>query len=393
MQPYIELKEKNLIVANRALLLLLLIALPFDNALFHFTSFLLLFTFSLSVFTTGAKPLVASFKNVENQNRAFGVIILVMALSNMVNGQGTEAWRNLLIFLTRYWGLFLMLCYFWTCGVITMRFLSLAFASSLCVQFFPFLPSLLEGLIFSTRLHGFTSNSNVFGLYSGLGVLFASFLALQPGKINYPQLISSLTFLTLSLTLLLASGNRGGWVAVLCALAIFFLLQFRNRPFLIITIFSICGLITFIVFSNFSVPMERLNLLISGYSSQREEVWGNVLAMVIERPLLGYGLHTREILSASEYIYSEHNIFLSVLVALGFSGFIAYMFLLFLILGAGLKNHNYYGLILMIFLFSIGMFGFDFYHDNHFMVIFIITSSFCVSQKIDTTKWLPKKGS
>lgn len=315
-----------------------------------------------------------------------------MAISNISNGQGAEAWRNFLIFVTRYWGFFLIVCCFWLWGVITVRFLYVAVIIALCVQFLPFLPGLYDGIGFSVRLQGFTSNPNIFGLYSGLGVLLASFLISQQDNTNLLEIFFSFSFLTLCLICLLASGNRGGWVASVGALSIFFLWQGWNRPFFVAFIFSLCSLITFLVLSKFPVPMERFNLLLSGYPSLRDEVWWNALGQFIERPFLGLGLYTRDALSATHYIYSEHNIFLSVLTALGALGFLSYILLLFLILFSGLKNRNYHGLILMAFLLSIGMFGFDFYHDKHFMMMFIIISSFCVSQKTDVVSLPPKKG-
>ena len=118
--------------------------------------------------------------------------------------------------------------------------------------------------------------------------------------------------------------------------------------------------------------MSRLNLLIDGYPSLRNEVWQNALALFWEKPFVGYGLDTRSVLAANHFIYSEHNIFLSVLLALGTAGLAAYIYLLASVCFRALKDQNGVGLSLMTLLMGVGLFSFDFYRDQHFMIIFVV---------------------
>jgi O-antigen ligase len=118
--------------------------------------------------------------------------------------------------------------------------------------------------------------------------------------------------------------------------------------------------------------MSRLNLLIEGYPALRDEVWQSALALFREKPMFGYGLETRGILAEHHYVYSEHNIFLSVLLAMGAAGLAAYIYLLMIICIRALKDQNGIGLSLMTLLMGVGMFSFDFYRDQHFMIIFVV---------------------
>ena len=134
------------------------------------------------------------------------------------------------------------------------------------------------------------------------------------------------------------------------------------------------------IFTQFSVPKQRLQLLLDGYPALRDQVWHNSYDLFIEKPIFGYGLDTRAALLQNHQIYSEHNIFLSVLLALGTFGLLAYCVLLFTICWPNLKNRDAVGLSAMTFLMGVGMFGFDFYADQHFMVCFIIVSVLCLQR-------------
>ena len=84
-------------------------------------------------------------------------------------------------------------------------------------------------------------------------------------------------------------------------------------------------------------------------------------------------MDTRGVLTANIiFIYSEHNIFLSVLLALGTAGLAVYIYLLASVCFRALKDQNDVGLSLMTLLMGAGMFSFDFYRDQHFMIIFVV---------------------
>ena len=363
---------ENFYAAVAGMMVLLLVAFPFDNALFHFTSFLLLFLVGLALSQTGFEPLLETVNDTKHVQIAFSAIILLMAISNIINGQNGEAWRAFLIFIFRYWLLLVVLLYLHWCQLLTIKVLAFATFLSLIVQSLPFLPEIFDGSIFSTRFQGFSSNPNIIGLYAAIGVLSGSFCLKYRGNHVQAVLLFGFTLACLSAIILIASGNRGSWVGLVGALLVFVAFEVRRNPGIMAAFLAAIAIFCFVIFSNFSLPMSRLNLLIDGNPELRDEVWQNVLALFLEKPLVGYGLDTRGVLAANHVIYSEHNIFLSVLLALGTVGLAAYIYLLASVCFRALKDQNGVGLSLMTLLIGAGMFSFDFYRDQHFMVTFVV---------------------
>ena len=350
---------------------LLFVAFPFDNALFHFAMLLLAFLAGLALSQTGFQPILATLKDTKHVQIAFSAIILLMAISNLINGQNGEAWRAFLIFIFRYWLLLVVLFFLHRCQLLTIRALAFATFLSLSVQFLSFLPEVFNGSVFSTRFQGFSSNPNIIGLYAAVGVLMGSFCIKYDGKNKPVVLISAFALAVLSATILIASGNRGSWVALLAAVIVFAAFEARRNPGIIGAFVAVISIFCFVIFSNFSLPMSRLELLIDGYPALRDEVWQKSLKLFWEKPFLGQGLETRPLLYNSYDIYSEHNVFLSVLTAMGTLGFAAYIYLLTSVCFRALKEQNTVGLSLMTLLMGVGMFSFDFYRDQHFMIIFV----------------------
>ena len=373
----IELPEKisplaNFRAAVGGVVFLQLLAFPFDNALFHFATFLLVFLAGLTLNQTTFLSFLSILREDKYVHAGFMAIITVMVISNLVNAQNGVAWRTLATFIFRYWLLLFVLLYFHKSRLLTTRTMALAIFVSLIVQFLPFLPEIFNGSIFSTRFQGFTNNPNIVGLFAAAGVLLGLFCIKNNGKYMVQVWVSGASLAVLSSIMLIASGSRGSWVALLGALIIFVAFEARKHPVIITAFVATIASLCFVVFSNFSRPMHRLNLLIEGYPSLRDQVWQNALELFWEKPFLGFGLDTRAHLSANHAIYSEHNIFLSVLTALGTFGLAAYSFLLSSICIRALKNKNSVGLSLMTLLLGAGMFSFDFYRDQHFMIIFIV---------------------
>jgi O-antigen ligase len=379
---------ENFYTAVAGITVLLFVAFPFDNASFHFTAFMLLLLFGLALNQTGFSPLLAAMKDTKHVQIAFAAVILSMAISNLINGQNIEAWRAFLIFIFRYWLLLVVLLYLHRCQLLTIRVLAFATFLSLIVQFLPFLPEIFDGSVFSSRFQGFSSNPNILGLYAAIGVLLGAFCIKYDGKYTPAVLLSGFALAVLSTSLLIASGNRGSWVALLGAVIVFAAFEARRNPDTIAAFLAVTAISCFVIFSAFSLPMSRLNLLIDGYPALRDEVWQSALALLREKPMFGYGLETRGILAEHHHVYSEHNIFLSVLLAMGMVGLAAYIYLLSSICFRALKDQNSIGLSLMTLLLGVGMFGFDFYRDQHFMVCFVIVSMVCLSMssKRDATE-------
>jgi hypothetical protein len=66
------------------------------------------------------------------------------------------------------------------------------------------------------------------------------------------------------------------------------------------------------------------------------------------------------------------------MLGMGLVGLLAYGSLMFFICWPALKNRNIIGLSLMGFLMAVGMFGFDFYRSQHFMICFAVLAVVCL---------------
>lgn len=369
----------NLKTANQGVFFLLLVALPFDNALFHFSTLLLLTTFLLSLSYTGWEPFKRILAKTRNVQWAFLCIAGLMIFSNLWNQQNGEAWRAVAIFVARYWLLMIILLYFFESGLVSMRaFFSICIVA-VAIQFVPFLMIIWDGTIFARRFEGFSSNANIIGLYAGLGALMAAYWLIAPSRLPAVSKVSSGFLLVIACLILLASGSRASWLATLVGFLLFAIFQFRHDYKTILPSLALIGGLSIWVFTNNSVPMSRLELLLHGDSSLRNEIWEISFGLFLDRPILGYGLDTKRVLLQHYHIYSEHNIFMSVLLGLGLVGLLAYFYLLVRICWSAWQNDNHAAFSFMCLLLTAGLFGFDFYRDQHFMVSFVLISAVCLS--------------
>jgi O-antigen ligase len=369
----------NLEIFVKASLSMMLIALPFDNAVFHLGT-LILWVGAFLVSRQPAGPNVgATIAAQKNVHWAFLSIVVIMVVSNLVNGQGSEAWRTLATFIVRYWLFFALLSYLYMRRIVDMEFLLAVATVGLLVQFVPFIGQIINGQIFAgQRFQGFTSNPNVLGLYAGFGMMVSLHLIVSQESGKKLVLLTAVALGLMATIALLASGNRGGWVAVIVALIFYAASQIRQRPKLLITSFATVGLLSVGVLTQMAGPKARLAALIDGYSAHRIDVWLNSWTLFKQQPIFGYGLDTRQALLKNHFIYSEHNIVLNVMLAMGLVGLLAYGALMFFICWPAVKNRNIIGLSLMGFLMAVGMFGFDFYRSQHFMICFAVLAVVCL---------------
>ena len=374
-------EAQNLKTASSGAFLFMVVSLPFDGAMFHFASLLLLIAALLSVLPYRWATVQHSLEKYKSVHVAFLAIVLLMCLSNLLNQQGLEAWDTTVKFGIRYWLMLAVLLYLLDQKLLTLRFIFFALLCSVAMQLLPFLPLIWSGDIFETRFHGFTSNPNIMGMYAGLGIMIGIYLAADKNSgMPILRLLIALAVVLLSGAALLASGSRAGWVALIGGLACYMVFELRRNAKIIIPMLAFLSVATAYIFTQFSLPKQRLELLLKGYPALRDQVWENSFHLFTDKLFFGYGLDTRAALLQNHEIYSEHNIFLSVLLALGAFGLLAYCVLLFTICWRTLKNRDAVGLSAMTFLMCVGMFGFDFYADQHFMVCFIIVSVLCLQR-------------
>ena len=261
------------------------------------------------------------------------------------------------------------------------RALFVAATLGLALHFIPYVPAMVDLSIFDTRFQGMDRNPNTAGFKAAGLAMLSLYLAFYEGlarRIRYPVAI---LLGAMALIALLASGNRGSWVALFVSSGIFLVVMFPKHPRLITTVVVAIGLFGGLVFTQFSGPARRMALLLDGYSSYRIEIWQNAWNLFTEKPIFGYGLDVREELLTRRRLYHEHNIFVSVLTAMGAAGLIAYSVMLASIARLGLQFKNHFALLMMLMMLIVGMFAYDFYRSQLFLAHFVILAAVAAHQR------------
>ena len=381
MQEAFDKVPTNLALVMQVLAFAVVASLPFDNAIFHLFSFLLLFAFLVSLRWIGFDEVKQAYKAIKWVHISFAAIWAIMLISNAINAQSEEAWRTMLQFGPRYWlllGIFSCLLHW---RMTSERALFVAATLGLALHFIPYIPVMVDLSIFDTRFQGMDRNPNTAGFKAAGLAMLSLYLAFYGGlarRIKYPLAV----FLgTTALIALLASGNRGSWVAVFVSSGVFLAAMLPKHPKRIIAIALTVALIGTLVLTQFAGPAQRLALLLDGYSSYRIAIWQNAWKLFTEKPIFGYGLDVREELLTRKHLYHEHNIFISVLTAMGAAGLIAYSILLASIARLGLKLKNYFSLLMMLMILIVGMFAYDFYRSQLFLAHFVILAAVTTHQR------------
>lgn len=363
---------RNLIRAIQFLAFALTASLPFDNALFHFFSLLLLLAFCASLRWIGMEGVKSAIDDAKWVHVSFAAIWAIMLISNVINAQSDEAWRTMYQFGPRYWLLFAVFSCLLGWRIISEKTLFVAAIAALSLHFIPYIPDMLDLSIFDTRFKGMDRNPNTAGFKAaGLAMLslYLAFAQNLTRRLRYPLAIG---LGSMALTSLLASGNRGSWVAVFVSSGIFLAAMLPKHPKKIIVITMSLSVVGGLVLTQFSGPAQRLALLLDGYSSYRFDIWKNAWHLFLQKPIFGHGLDVRDALLTHKNIYHEHNIFISVITAMGIAGLIAYSAMLASIARLAIKHRNYFPLLLILMMMIVGMFAYDFYRSQLFVAHFVI---------------------
>lgn len=372
---------RNLIRAIQFLAFALTASLPFDNALFHFLSLLLLLAFCASLYWIGFDQVKQTSVAVKWVHISFAAIWAIMLVSNALNAQSAEAWRTMIQFGPRYWLLFTIFSCLLHWRMTSVRALFVAATLGLALHFMPYIPAMLDLSIFDTRFEGMDRNPNTAGFKAaGLAMLclYLAFYQNLTRRLRYPLAVG---LGSMALIALLASGNRGSWVAIFLSSGVFLAAMLPKHPkkTIVITI----GLSVFgaLVLTQFSGPAQRLALLLDANSSYRFDIWKNAWNLFLQKPIFGHGLDVRDALLTHRDIYHEHNIFVSVLTTMGLVGLIAYSVILASIARLGLQFKNHFALLMMLMMLIVGMFAYDFYRSQLFLAHFVILAAVTANQR------------
>ena len=380
MQTAFDKVPVNLIRVMQVLAFAVVAALPFDNAIFHLFSVLLLFAFLASLRWIGFDGVKQAFQAIKWVHICFAAIWAIMLISNTINAQSEEAWRTMLQFGPRYWLLFAIFSCLLYGRIISEKILFAAAMLGLSLHFIPYISVMLDLSIFDTRFQGMDRNPNTAGFKAaGLAMLslYLVFYRKLARGIRYPLAVS---LGAMGVIALLASGNRGSWVAIFVSSGVFLAAMFPRHPKKITIISLILGLAGVVVLTQFAGPAQRLALLLDGYSSYRVEIWQNAWDLFTKKPIFGYGLDVREELQTHQF-YHEHNIFISVMTTMGTFGLLAYSGMLVGITRLGFQLKNHFALLMLLMMLIVGMFAYDFYRSQLFLAHFVVLAAVATHQK------------
>lgn len=366
---------RNLIRVIQFFAFSLVASLPFDNALFHFFSLLLVLAFCTSFHWIGMEQVKSAIDHAKWVHVSLAAIWAIMLISNATNAQSDEAWRTMYQFGPRYWLLFAVFSCLLSWRIISEKTLFIASLAALSLHFIPYIPDILDLSIFDTRFKGMDRNPNTAGFKAaGLAMLslYLAFYQNLERRLRYPLAIS---LGSMALITLLASGNRGSWIAVFVSAGVFLAAMLSKHPKKIIAITISVSFVGGLVLTQFSGPAQRLALLLDGYSSYRFDIWENAWNLFLQKPMFGHGLDVRDSLLTHKYLYHEHNIFISVLTTMGIAGLVAYSAMLGSIARLALKHQSYFPLLLILMMLVVGMFAYDFYRSQLFVAHFVILAA------------------
>lgn len=371
-----------------SLLFLWIVSIPFKNAVFQISTFLLVVYFISYVFYykdyLNIKKIVSKYKDLF---LFLILIILSMMISNIINFSNLESWKLTFYYIYRYGFILFLLFYFYSKNFYSKRKLYIFILFSLSLQAIDGGYQSITGTdIFNQNigniyqgLTGGTSNRNIFSFFMGLGVL----LTVMYTKYDKKGILFILSLLFIFCTLF--SYSRAIWVSLFFSLLIFVVLNFREFKKKNYIYFSIYLFLIVIVFLNSEGLVGRFNLLLEGYSSNRTDIWMHGLSLIKENWVFGYGVDNFELYKYKVFT-SMHNHTLEILFDLGVVGLISFSILLFSILKE-LKKYNSSVLFCFLMYFLIdGNFGESIISSKTFLSSITLLVFFIYIKRIEKDK-------
>ena len=333
--------------------LIWIIFIPMKTS-FYQISFIMIVGIFCAYLFLNKKMLV--FKDILQQNKnillAFGLILLSMTISNSLGKFVTmDSWRTQFHYLFRYFFVFLILLFFHREKLISQRFIALAILCSLSLQGLDGLHQAIFGNDFIKGhsgsivggLSGATFNRNNFGFFMTIGASICTGLLFYKNDYKLTTLNTIMLTMLLFLFLfnLLFTYSRASWLFYNVFLFILVTLNYKKlskKHYLAFGIVLISMICIFLYFDNLTLRLIQLLQMDDG---GRKPIWDDALQLIEKNYLFGYGLMTYDYI-ASQPIFSIHNSILEILLFLGIFGFIAFTFLLYLILKEIVKAKNYF---------------------------------------------------
>ncbi len=330
-----------------AILLVWMVAIPIKNSIYEVSTAILVLLFLVDVLLLGRRrEFLDALEASKRFLLPFLLIMLSMALANvgaMVRGGywSADAWWTIMEFFYRYVLLLAVLLFFVRSGRFSVGWIIVGVMLSAWVQIVGGAIDILQhqGVIrtlirsnFWPRLIGLAREPNALGLFAGLyGLVFGLALLRSRQEANCRAFSPFFVFsLLCSLVLLVLSYSRSSWLA------------FIGASFLVVLLYIAPGSFSWRRFLLFSFPV--LGICAAAYvgsdrfhsifdmaaNSDRLGIWSAVWSLVVEHPILGYGmgvdLAKHYLLKVIDF-YGAHNAELEILFHTGLVGLMAWLWL------------------------------------------------------------------
>lgn len=375
----------------KIILLIWIVSIPFKNSIYQISVVLLPLLFFADVyFTRGIATLKNIFRTYKDVTIAFGVIVVSMTLSNALGIQAEKAWYLELMFVLRYGLIFFVLIYFYFKDYFSLKLLVLMILGSLGLQGIDGLYQHFYGIDFISGhqvsdgawLTGAVFYYNPFGMLMSIGACITISLLIYHDrfKLSILQIGLLIIFTFIFIYDLLYSLSRASWVSFAVFVFCISVLNYKKFNFKIISaLFLILALAILFVINDESI-LARFHQLLQGDSSDRYYIWENSIKAFLQSPLLGYGLNSFKQVVTVKYS-ATHNSILELLLFVGLVGFVAFSYMLYLLVREVYQHKDTIGFSFFISLLVISQFDTSVTGSKIFLSILTICAFYILARR------------
>ncbi|KAB7888576.1 O-antigen ligase family protein [Poseidonibacter ostreae] len=366
-----DIEDKNIF---KILVFIWIMSIPFKNAVYQISviTIIVFFLYYLIKFKNFS-ILFENLKNTKYLFLGFFSIILSMIISNLFNLEylDNKSWHIIYMFVIRYGLIFVILIYFYKLDFFNKKEIIATVLLSLIFLMFTGIYEIIGNMnvVMSRGILGTLDNRNTFGLFMGMGVVL-SLLIVKDYKLIGLVLILMFSFF------MIFSFSRSSWVASTSSIFILFILNYKKIK--IVHLGYIVIFLTFLItlYFNFDSFQNRFDQLISGYSSNRIEIWMHTIALIKDNFIFGYGIDSWNNLPDSYLVRfpNPHNLFLEILINIGLLGLGIYIFTVMVIIVKIISSKNFILLPVASYFLIVTLFDFSIFTSKEllsFLTIFI----------------------
>lgn len=381
------IKQENIFIF---LLFLWTVSIPFKNAVYQgSTIFLIIFFLVYLIKNRDYQYFKNLFYDYKDLFISFSLIILSMSISNVINDlSNIDAWRLELNYIYRYALIFIILIYFFSKQFFSKQIFIVFIFASLSIQGIDGIFQSIMGFdIFNhnlgsltTGLTGVTFNRNTFGFFVGLGLILSFLLIKKDFIFNKTNFITCIFFI-IFIFCTLFSYSRAVWVALLIVFIIYVIINIKKISIKTIFIFILFISFIILVFLNIDLLQNRFNLLIDGYTSERDIIWFETIKQINKKLIFGWGLDSWKTYGTENFA-AAHNITLEILFNLGFFGLFVYLYFLLLVIKEIFTKKNYSLLLFTLFILIVGQFDHSLFISKTYLSTITILMFFVFNNRV-----------